>query len=154
VNYNDQCPSAGYPTPPLGCGCGCGSSPQPYPPPGSGYPNNPGPSAPLPLPFPSPIPAMAGDDGGILGALYGLADALGVSPYLAQRAADMANRKLCSKWETDGVNDHKICCTPSVGKGGVKVALCVKITRPHDPWASGGSPTNYGSPAPTWPVPQ
>jgi len=66
---------------------------------------------------------------------------MAVARELAGQAADyaanaMESRRLCGPWKTDGINDHKLCCTPSVGKGGVKVAVCLKISRPHDPWAA------------------
>ena len=64
-----------------------------------------------------------------------------VARELAGQAADFAanmaeSRRLCGPWKTDGINDHKLCCTPSVGRNGVKVAACIKISRPHDPWSS------------------
>lgn len=134
IQCNMNC--AGYPTPcnggNLGNGYGGGG-----PGGGGGYGGGPGPGwyqAPQP-PGPGfdPIPMMQVQqvsDGGLMAVARELAGQVG------QYAAGMLeNRRLCSPWKTDGVNDHKICCTPSVGKGGVKIAACIKLTRPHDPWA-------------------
>ena len=82
---------------------------------------------------PVPIPMNAQQDSGGMG-LASVARAL--AGQVADYAAGMMeSRKLCGPWKTDGINDHKLCCTPSVGKAGIKVAVCVKFSRPHDPWA-------------------
>ena len=106
--------------------------------PGGGYPGGGGPppgpgyyQAPPPSWEPIPMTAQPYNGGGLMAVAQQLAGQVG------QYAAGMLeNRRLCSPWKTDGVNDHKICCTPSVGKGGVKIAACIKLTRPHDPWAN------------------
>lgn len=125
------CGDAGYPSPPCSCGGGgggmggggTGGG-------GNGWGNGAG--SPGSTPLPVPIPNYQGQGG------MGLAS---VARALAGQAADyaagmMETRKICGPWKTDGVNDHKLCCTPSVGKAGVKVAVCVKFSRPHDPWAT------------------
>ena len=109
---------------------------------------------------PLPIPGARS----LLGGLMGLAEdvAVNVGSRLAGsierqsypvRDASTSTRAGCGPWKTDGINDHKLCCTPQVGRGGIKVAACIKISRPHDPWS--GRPYNPGRPfgGPFYPVP-
>jgi hypothetical protein len=151
-NHHTSCPSAGYPTPPQGCGCGGGQPPPPPPPPyypptgqptGQTWCGNPGQP-------PCPTAAQASFPGSGLAAVA--AQLGGQAAELLANAAE--SRALCGKWHTDGVNDHKLCCTPSVGRAGIKVAACIKITRPHDPWASEAPlPVAGGTYPPSWPNP-
>jgi len=122
-----NCPTAGYPQPPSG-GCSCGN-------PGPAYIPPPPPQS---WPVPSPIPAMSlgaggpGDTAMLTRAAQAAASFLGFDISAAD--VDNAVGKTCSGWKTDGINETNTCCTPGVGRYGVKVALCVKITRPYDPW--------------------
>jgi len=138
------CPSAGYPTP--------GGYPPSYPMPGY-PPSYPAPTYPAPSSTPVPIPMTTQEMGG------SLASALGVAMSMGQAAVEslvqqVDTRKLCGPWKTDGVNETKLCCTPSVStRVGIKAAVCIKLTRPYDPWGQQAQP-GYTGGAPSWPVPQ
>jgi len=107
---HDDCPSGGYPRPPA-CGCNAPQAPQAQAT-GGGYNPFPRPNPPLPRP-------------GIPGGLMDLAADL----------AGEAEKRLCSKWTTDGFSDFKTCCTPRVSRGGYGISACIQISRPHDPFA-------------------
>lgn len=121
MHYNQSpCPPAGYPVPPSTCGCS--HPPEPTAP---TYP----PSQPLPVPMMST---------GSLGSLMQVAAAIGGAAVDAL-GASVDTRKLCGPWKpVDGLTEAKLCCTPAVGRtgGAYKAAVCLKLTRPIDPWAS------------------
>ena len=146
IQCNNSC--TGYPEPHCGGGFG-GYGP------GGGY-GNPGghpggnggyyQAPPPPAPTWQPIPMQAQFNGGGDGLMAVARELAGqVGSYAAEQ---LENRRLCGPWKTDGVYEHKLCCTPSVGRYGVKVAACVKLTRPYNPWAGsriplGLTPGNY-----------
>ena len=136
-NPNGQCPSAGYPTPACSCGCSGGDpGPVPVPP---YYPPSTG-----QVPGAVPVPLTRGDDGSdiiraIADAAGRAAGALGFDGMALSNAVNGAG-KACSGWKVDPGNattEYNICCTPSVGRTGgrFKVAACLKMSRPLDPWA-------------------
>lgn len=129
IQCNNDC--TGYPSPDNCGGFGGGYGvPPTYP----GYPGGPGNFQAMPAP-PSwpPIPMTAQPYGGLVEVAQQMA---GQAAQWAQ--AQLESRRLCSPWKTDGLYDTKYCCTPSIGRGGIQVAGCIKITRPTNPWASQG----------------
>lgn len=153
------CPDAGYPVPAPSCGCGCASNPGAVPP--APVPGGPGPVGGNPFgggyagsfqpnqPYYPPVPAMAGpgrgDDGAdVVAAIARGAAAAGNALGFDLNPMDLAAGfgqvagKVCSGWKTtDGVTEVNTCCTPAVGRRGgrFKVAACIQVSRPLDPWA-------------------
>jgi len=121
-NPHNTCPSGGYPQPPSTCGCNSPAPGPSYPP--SSYPG--GSSG-----LPGPIPFSAGADNmeaSLLRAGQTFARVLGYDFGAAD--VDRAMQQSCGPWTPDGSGaEHKLCCTPSIGRNGVRIAACAKLTR-------------------------
>lgn len=137
------CPPAGYPQPPPTCGCGCHNPANPgpyYPPPDTPEP----PSLPPTTTAARTSLARSGTDA-LQAYAQGIARVFGYD--LTAADIDNVDGRVCSGWKPagDGFNEVKRCCTPSVGKGGIKIRLCAEISRPANPFDT-TTPRPFGSP--------
>lgn len=103
-------------------------------------------------PAPTAIPAVQKtgpsiDAASIHAALQSAMDkAVGAMEYAA---GVMESRKLCGPWKpVDGLTEAKLCCTPPVKRGGIGASVCLRVTRPIDPFAATG--VNGGAYVPPW----
>lgn len=113
--------------------CGCNQSPPPAPAGGT------------PVPATAPVASivqLAKNIGAAVVAQLETTQGQTAIDALAQLDAGPAGR-VCTPWKHDGgTKEVKVCCTPSVGRGGIKVAACLKFERQWDPWADQGSGQN------------